>query len=135
MCARIREAARRLEHGPSPALVARRCGAFFAALAEDFNTPRALAAVFEWVSEANRAGGERPATPTCARCLTSSASPICSIADDAEAPSEVLELRDARERARAARDYAEADRLRDELRARGWEVRDGPGGPELLPRQ
>ena len=36
-------------------------------------------------------------------------------------------------RARAARDFAEADRLRDELRARGWEVRDGPAGPELVP--
>jgi cysteinyl-tRNA synthetase len=45
----------------------------------------------------------------------------------------VTELRDARERARAARDYAEADRLRDEIRAHGWEVRDGPDGPELLP--
>jgi len=39
----------------------------------------------------------------------------------------------ARERARTARDWAEADRLRDEIRAQGWEVRDGPNGPELLP--
>jgi cysteinyl-tRNA synthetase len=39
----------------------------------------------------------------------------------------------ARERARAARDYAEGDRLRDQLREMGWEVRDSPGGPELLP--
>jgi cysteinyl-tRNA synthetase len=38
----------------------------------------------------------------------------------------------AREQARAARDYAEADRLRDELRALGFEVRDGPDGPQLL---
>ena len=29
------------------------------------------------------------------------------------------------------RDFAEADRLRDEVRAAGWEVRDGPDGPEL----
>ena len=35
--------------------------------------------------------------------------------------------------ARGARDWAEADRLRDELRAMGWEVRDGPEGPELVP--
>ena len=28
---------------------------------------------------------------------------------------------------------AESDRLRDEIRAHGWEVRDGPSGPELLP--
>jgi cysteinyl-tRNA synthetase len=40
---------------------------------------------------------------------------------------------DARERAREARDYAEADRLRDAIRGHGWEVRDSPDGPELLP--
>ena len=51
----------------------------------------------------------------------------------AEAPSEVVALRDARERVRAAREWAKADRLRDEIRARGWEVRDSPDGPELLP--
>ena len=39
----------------------------------------------------------------------------------------------AREQARSARDWAEADRLRDELRVFGFEVRDGPSGPELRP--
>jgi cysteinyl-tRNA synthetase len=34
--------------------------------------------------------------------------------------------------ARAARDWAEADRLRDELAAAGWQVRDGAAGPELV---
>ncbi len=52
---------------------------------------------------------------------------------DAGAPAEVAELAARRDAARAARDFAEADRLRDELRARGWEVRDGPSGPELVP--
>jgi cysteinyl-tRNA synthetase len=50
-----------------------------------------------------------------------------------EPPAEVRELSYARERAREARDYAEADRLRYQIRALGWEVRDGPGGPEILP--
>jgi cysteinyl-tRNA synthetase len=50
-----------------------------------------------------------------------------------EAPPAVVQLRDAREQARATRDYAEADRLRAEISALGWEVRDGPDGPELLP--
>jgi cysteinyl-tRNA synthetase len=49
-----------------------------------------------------------------------------------EAPPELVRLSKLRERARAARDYAEADRLRDEIRARGWEVRDGPEGAELV---
>ncbi|MGZ4250182.1 MAG: CysS/YqeB C-terminal domain-containing protein [Solirubrobacteraceae bacterium] len=50
-----------------------------------------------------------------------------------EAPVVAAELSAAREHARAARDYGEADRLREQLRDLGWEVRDGPGGPELLP--
>ena len=45
----------------------------------------------------------------------------------------MVALLEARERARAARDYAEADRLRGDIGALGWEVRDGPDGPELLP--
>ena len=52
---------------------------------------------------------------------------------EVEIPADVLELRDARERARATRDFTTADRIREQLRDRGWEVRDGPGGPELLP--
>jgi cysteinyl-tRNA synthetase len=54
-------------------------------------------------------------------------------AGGAEAPPEVVALVEARTAAREARDWAEADRLREEVRAQGWEVRDGPDGPELLP--
>jgi cysteinyl-tRNA synthetase len=50
-----------------------------------------------------------------------------------QVPPLAQELSDARERARAARDYAESDRLRERLAELGWEVRDGPQGPELLP--
>ena len=46
-----------------------------------------------------------------------------------------LALLARRQEARAAKDFAEADRLRDELAARGWEVRDGPEGAELRPRR
>jgi len=53
--------------------------------------------------------------------------------ETAQVPPDVLSLCDARERARTARDWTEADRLRVEMRALGWEVRDGPAGPELLP--
>jgi cysteinyl-tRNA synthetase len=49
-----------------------------------------------------------------------------------EAPPHVVALADQREAARRAKDWGEADRLRDELRDSGWEVRDGPQGPELV---
>jgi cysteinyl-tRNA synthetase len=39
-----------------------------------------------------------------------------------------------REAARAARDYVLADARRDQLAARGWEVRDTPEGPRLVRR-
>ena len=42
------------------------------------------------------------------------------------------ELLERREQARAARDWAEADRIRDELAAQGWQVRDSATGPELV---
>jgi cysteinyl-tRNA synthetase len=52
---------------------------------------------------------------------------------DVVAPAEVVELVEDRERARFSRDWAEADRLREQILAHGWVVRDGPDGPELLP--
>ena len=54
---------------------------------------------------------------------------------DADEPvdEEALRLAAEREEARRARDFDRADRARDELRERGYEVRDTPEGPELVP--
>jgi cysteinyl-tRNA synthetase len=49
------------------------------------------------------------------------------------APEAVRELAERRERARGARDFAAADRLREQIAASGWEIRDGADGFELLP--
>ena len=45
-----------------------------------------------------------------------------SLADDEAAPAEIVELAERRQAARAARDFEEADRLRAELEASGWEA-------------
>jgi cysteinyl-tRNA synthetase len=130
--ARIRQAARGLRAGPSEPWSAPLREEFFDALAADFNTPRALAAVFDWVREANRAG--EPAGDADLREMLGVLG-LENLVDRpaSEAPAQVVALLEARERARAARDYAEADRLRGDIGALGWEVRDGPDGPELLP--
>ena len=129
---RIREAGRGLSRGRSPAWSAPLRERFFAALAEDFNTPAALEAVFEWVRQANR--DEQPAGDEDLREMLG----ILALEDllepeQVEVPADVSELSEQRERARAARDWALADQLREQLRALGWEVRDGADGPELLP--
>jgi len=47
-------------------------------------------------------------------------------------PADIVQLAEQRIAARAAKNYAESDRLRDELRRRGWEMRDSRGGYELV---
>ncbi|MGN6868838.1 MAG: cysteine--tRNA ligase [Solirubrobacteraceae bacterium] len=129
---RIREAARRLRPGPSPDWSGPLRERFFDALADDFNTPEAMAAAFDWVREANRSPAGSGDADLRDMLSVLGLENLLDVSET-QAPTEVTELRDAREQARAARDYAEADRLREAIRAHGWEVRDGPDGPELLP--
>jgi cysteinyl-tRNA synthetase len=128
---RVREAGRRLVDGPSPADMAPCKGRFFEALRDDFNTPTALAAAFEWIREAN--SRTEVGRDDLVEMLTVLALENLLEPEAVEAGAEAEAMLRAREDARAARDFAAADRLRDELRARGWEVRDGPSGPELVP--
>jgi cysteinyl-tRNA synthetase len=131
---RIRSAARRLVDGPSPSWSAPLRDAFFAALRDDFNTPAALAAVFEWVREANRLTGHAGiGRGDLAEMLDVLGLGNLLEVVGPDAPPEAVELMVEREQARSERDFARADELRGALRALGWEVRDGPDGPELLP--
>ena len=91
---RVREAARGLVPGAdSPAWSGPLKESFFAALADDFNTPAALAAVFEWIREANRAepgrrrlrGSRRDARGVCARETCSSPQTVAGAAAGAGA--------------------------------------------------
>ena len=95
---------------------------FAAALEEDFSTPAALAVMHEWRDHEllRRALGVFG---------------LESLAADEDAPAEVVELAERRQAARAARDFEQADRLRAELEASGWEARDEDGGYRLVPRR
>jgi cysteinyl-tRNA synthetase len=141
---RIGDALGRLEEGrPSPPDMAHHREAFFAALAEDFNTPMALASLFEWVREANRRTGESGGGEAAAvgdvdlremlEVLGLGALQPAGVAGDLAAiDPDAVALLQQRERARAERDFPTADRLREELRLRGWEIRDSPEGAELI---
>jgi cysteinyl-tRNA synthetase len=98
--------------------------AFADALEDDFDTPAALAVLHEWASgrqlELLRRGLELFG--------------LGSLADRPEAPPEVSELAERRSQARAERDFEASDRLRDELAALGWQMRDEPGGGFTLVR-
>jgi len=124
---------------PSPGAQAgpvQRLEAFRSALADDFNTPRALAEVFELVGEANRGevdGGE--AAEAVAEMLELvGLSTLTQPDQGAEADPEARQLMEEREEARADKDFARADELRDRLAEMGWEVRDSAEGPQLVAR-
>jgi cysteinyl-tRNA synthetase len=129
---RIREAARRLSPGDSPEELERLRDRFFDALARDFNTPEALAVLNEWIREAT--GPRRqPAGDAHLREMLGVLGLETLLEAVEQAPAQVRELAERRERARAERDFAAADSLRREIAALGWEVRDGDAGFELLP--
>jgi cysteinyl-tRNA synthetase len=134
---RIRDALRRLIAGDeSPPDMAGYREAFSDALAEDFNTPKALASLFEWVREANRRGqgvGDRDLREMLEILGLGDLTARETVGDVAGIDPEAVELLARREAARSERDFEAADRLRDELSARGWEIRDGVEGSELIP--
>jgi cysteinyl-tRNA synthetase len=134
---RIRDALRRLARGvASPPDMAHHKQAFFDALASDFNMPAALAALFEWVREANRRDGgvgDGDLREMLSVLGLEGLTPLEAVGDVGATDPESVALLEQRERARETRDFQTADRVREELRVRGWEIRDGPDGPELIP--
>ena len=58
-----------------------------------------------------------------------------SASQSAAVPADVAALLATRDAARAAKDYARADELRDELAAMGWDVIDGPAGSRMTRRE
>ena len=59
---------------------------------------------------------------------------LSGLAEQEEAPSEVHALAAGRQEARAAKDFARADELREQIEAAGWDVRDDSGGYRLVPQ-
>ncbi len=127
---RIRDAAWRLVPGDSPPALGSLRERFFDALAEDFNTPKALAAMWEWIHEANRS-----AEPFGDRDLREMLSVLGleNLFERAGAPDSVAALATQRQSARGRGDFASADELRAQIEAAGWAVRDTADGFELTP--
>jgi cysteinyl-tRNA synthetase len=95
---------------------------FAAALDDDFNTPEALSIMHSWRDH-----------DLLRRALDVFG--LASLAESEEAPADVRGLAERRQEARANGDFAEGDRLRSEIDAAGWVVRDVAGGFQLVPKR
>ncbi|HVT78771.1 MAG TPA: DALR domain-containing protein, partial [Acidimicrobiales bacterium] len=113
---------------PDPAEI----DAFVERMDDDMDTPAVMARVFELVREANTAGdaGDEAGAYRAAAAVfvitDALGLQLNTAVDDVDEPTAALVA--ARNVARSERNWAEADRLRDELQALGWIVEDGPEG-------
>ncbi len=114
--------------------------AFVDAMNDDLGTPAAVAVLFDTVREANRGDdpqaqaasvvamldvlGLNPADPAWATTGSSDAKLTAAV------DVLVAGLLEQRDRARADKDFAAADAIRDQLKAAGIEVEDTPDGPK-----
>jgi cysteinyl-tRNA synthetase len=112
---------REVFRNPSEPAPADAWGRFAEALDDDFNTPEALAVMHEWRDH-----------DLLRRALDIFG--LGSLAEGEEAPAEVVELAERRQAVRADGNFDEADRLRAQIGAAGWEVRDVADGFRLVPK-
>ena len=109
-----------------------RAAAFRAAMNDDFNTPGALAVLFEMVTDLNRT--KSPATARLLRALGATLgvlqqSPQAFLqAGAALTDAEIQSRIEARAQAKKDRNFAESDRIRDELAGLGITLKDSAQG-------
>jgi len=125
---RLRELSRAL---PSPArrgvaLIEKR---FQTAINDDLNMPKAMAIVWNLIKSKRYSAAEKK--NTLLRFDTVLGLDIDKAKPEAAIPDEVKSLLKDREKARLAKDWSSADRLRKTIQDKGYEIEDTPSGPQI----
>ena len=109
---------------------------FHAAMEDDFNTPEALAAIFDLMREANKAIWDLSAQDARAvyKWLRSILKMLGFQQIDLKIPRQAAKIARKREISRANKQFAQSDALRKEAEALGYSIEDTPLGPLVLPR-
>ena len=117
------------------AQIAKAKEAFESAMDDDLNTADALGAIFEMVRACNAEMNEETDRETVKLALDTllELTAVCGILrrKEAEESDEVQKLAEARAKARAEKNWAESDRLRDAIQALGYVVKDTKQGQQI----
>ncbi len=138
--ARLEDAASGAAPSNPPDWAAETMKRFEAAMDDDLNISAALAAVFDTVREANAALDRRAMDAGAAAAVLLQFrrwDAVLGVMDkpaDAAIPDEVQQLVEQRLAARAAKDWALSDALRDQIQALGWMLKDTPKGQVVTKR-
>ncbi len=122
----------------SLALFDQRKQAFITAMDDDLNTADGVSVLFDLVRDLNTRSNDPATTKDTLTAgaklfdeLTGVLGLLYNRKQENEIPAQVQELVDARTAARKAKDFAEADRLRDEIAALGYAVKETRQGVEI----
>lgn len=125
--ARIDACVDRATDGEAPDWALKHLDDFTSAVNDDLNIPKAFAALFELVRDTNSHGGG--AVLSVFKRMDEVLGVIFFGKKASEAiPPEIQAMLDMRAEARKSKNWAESDRLRDEIAAAGWLVKDSKDG-------
>ena len=110
---------------------------FKEAMDDDLNTADAISAIFELVTAINQAVKDGASKEFAQKSLDTLLElthvlGLLEAEENADVDDEIKKLVDEREAARAAKDFAKADQIRDELKAKGITLKDTPQGVQII---
>ena len=110
---------------------------FKKAMDDDLNTAEAIGVIFEYVRDINLAfeeGKGAQSAKEALEALDKVLDVLGLLPEDEKVPEEIMALAQQRQEARKARDYAQADALRDKITALGYDLKDTPEGVKISKR-
>ena len=110
---------------------------FKKAMDDDLNTAEAIGVIFEYVRDINLAfeeGKGAQSAKEALEALDKVLDVLGLLPEDENVPEEIMVLAQQRQEARKARDYAQADALRDKITALGYDLKDTPEGVKISKR-
>ena len=122
----------------APEFVVKAIDDFTAAVNDDLNIPKAFAALFDLVRHANAwmQGSVQSAQAAAILGTFRRMDSVLGViffgkAEKVDVPAEIQDMLDRRAEARKAKNWAESDRLRDEIAVAGWVVKDSKDGQSV----
>ena len=110
---------------------------FIAHMDDDLNSADAITDIFNLVTEANKAIAADDASAAALKLAGDKIVELTGVLgvtldeEKEEIPAEVMELAEKRAQAKKAKDFSEADKIRDQITALGYSIKDTPKGPQL----
>ncbi len=109
---------------------------FIAAMDDDINTADAISAIFELVSDVNKVITQNPSKEVCKKCaaaIRELGAVLGLLGKEKEGTdNDIQSIVAERAEARAAKDWAKSDELRDKLKEMGYIVKDTPQGQQII---